>query len=235
MVQQPSAIEFKYQVLMNSIDRFCSFPGSLGLGAIAALLLSTTGLVAQEARPEGRRPPHHAGKGALEAAFERHDIDKSGFIEEAEFSGPAERFAQADADKDGKLTRGELQTVARARLGENRREGRHNRGEMRRQGPPEGRPHDPPPGKASGSPNGRGRGGAPAAMFSRLDANGDEKVSLEEFLARPGKGDKARAEEAFAKADADADGSLSQQEFPNLMKSRPSAGAKAPGGKAGKS
>lgn len=51
----------------------------------------------------------------------------------------------------------------------------------------------------------------PAAMFAKKDANGDGKVSKEEFLK--GAKDAAKAEEAFAKKDKDKDGSLTKEEF----------------------
>jgi Ca2+-binding EF-hand superfamily protein len=51
----------------------------------------------------------------------------------------------------------------------------------------------------------------PAAMFAKKDANGDGKISKEEFLK--GAKDAAKAEEAFAKKDKDKDGSLTKEEF----------------------
>lgn len=63
----------------------------------------------------------------------------------------------------------------------------------------------------------------PAEVFKKLDANGDGKVSLEEFKAGPaGKKDPAKAEEIFKKKDKDNDGSLTLEEF------------SAPGGKKNK-
>jgi len=63
----------------------------------------------------------------------------------------------------------------------------------------------------------------PAEVFKKLDANGDGKVSLEEFKAGPaGKKDPAKAEEIFKKKDKDGDGFLTLEEF------------SAPGGKKNK-
>ncbi|MDQ3621917.1 MAG: EF-hand domain-containing protein [Verrucomicrobiota bacterium] len=54
----------------------------------------------------------------------------------------------------------------------------------------------------------------PQAMFKKLDGNGDNFVSLEEFKAGPmGKKDPAKAEETFKKKDKDSDGKLTIDEY----------------------
>ncbi len=54
----------------------------------------------------------------------------------------------------------------------------------------------------------------PAEVFKKLDANGDGKISLDEFKAGPaGKKDPAKAEEIFKKKDKDGDGFLTLEEF----------------------
>jgi len=50
-----------------------------------------------------------------------------------------------------------------------------------------------------------------AAIFKKLDANNDGKVSKEEFLKD--KKDAAKAEERFKKLDKDGDGFLTPEEF----------------------
>ncbi|MEA3211088.1 MAG: hypothetical protein QOE70_4145 [Chthoniobacter sp.] len=56
--------------------------------------------------------------------------------------------------------------------------------------------------------------GDPEAMFKKLDADNDGKVSEAEFLNGPmGKKDPAHAKEVFAKKDANKDGSLSLEEM----------------------
>ncbi|MBM3889485.1 MAG: EF-hand domain-containing protein [Verrucomicrobia bacterium] len=51
----------------------------------------------------------------------------------------------------------------------------------------------------------------PEAQFKKLDANGDGKVSKEEFMAK--QKDAAKGEAVFKARDKDCDGSLSKEEF----------------------
>lgn len=57
-----------------------------------------------------------------------------------------------------------------------------------------------------------------AAQFAKKDANGDGKVSKEEFLK--GQKDPAKAETAFGRKDKDKDGSLSKEEFTAVGKKK---------------
>lgn len=51
----------------------------------------------------------------------------------------------------------------------------------------------------------------PEAAFKKLDANGDNAVTLEEFKAA--RKDAAKAEAAFSKRDKDGDGKITLEEF----------------------
>lgn len=64
-------------------------------------------------------------------------------------------------------------------------------------------------GKGKGE-KGKGKGD-PAAFFAKKDANGDGKLSKEEFTK--GAKDAAKAEAQFAAKDKDKDGSVSKEEF----------------------
>ena len=53
----------------------------------------------------------------------------------------------------------------------------------------------------------------PEERFAKMDANSDQKLSLEEFLGKRKDDAKAKAEKQFKKRDKDADGFLSLEEF----------------------
>ncbi len=53
----------------------------------------------------------------------------------------------------------------------------------------------------------------PEAVFKKLDADGDGKLSLAEFVGKKKDEAATKAGEAFKKKDKDADGSLSLEEF----------------------
>jgi len=80
-------------------------------------------------------------------------------------------------------------------------------------------------------------------VFSRLDADGDKKVTVKEFTRSPGIRDEAEAREALGRIDADADGVLSYAEFAEAYKQRhaecpkvdPSKAAAGPDGRGNRS
>jgi Ca2+-binding EF-hand superfamily protein len=57
-------------------------------------------------------------------------------------------------------------------------------------------------------------------VFSRLDADGDKKVSVKEFARSPGMSNEAEARAAVGRIDTDADGSLSLAELAKAYKQR---------------
>ncbi|QAY79461.1 hypothetical protein [Sphingosinicella sp. BN140058] len=113
------------------------------------------------------------------------DLDGNGEITAAELRSAAQqKFAEADADKDGKLTGEEL-----PRRGRGGHRGRHH------DGPPP--PATPQPGVAAEA--------APQPSRPKLDADGDGAVTAAEFAV----GFEAR----FARADADHNGIVSAAEL----------------------
>lgn len=54
---------------------------------------------------------------------------------------------------------------------------------------------------------------SPEERFAKLDKNGDQKLSFEEYLGKRADDKKAAAEKRFAKMDKDGDKSLSLEEF----------------------
>ena len=67
---------------------------------------------------------------------------------------------------------------------------------------------------ASAKPKRQGKKGNPEEIFKKLDTNGDNAVSLEEFKAGPGgKRNADRVDAMFKRRDKDSNGSLSLEEF----------------------
>ena len=123
----------------------------------------------------------------------------------------ARRFGRVDADGDGKVTPEEF---AAGRIG--RPEGRQGRGE--RHGDRDGdrrkggrREH------ASARRPGRGPGGfglADEAVFDAADADGDGRLTKEEWRALPQAAQALFRQRMFARLDANEDGVLEPGEFP---------------------
>ena len=116
----------------------------------------------------------------------------------------AERFAKADADGDGRVTAEEFAAVRmdrRGRRGEDaRRDGRRGDGQRDRR---------------------RSRGLFEDGAFDAADADGDGKLSREEWRELPRAARDAARERMFARMDDNGDGVLEAAEFaPNVERLR---------------
>ena len=136
------------------------------------------------------------------------DLDNNGQITAAEIETAARtKFAEADANKDGKLT-GEEMPRHRARGGHGGRGHHGGRGEGGDR-PPAAQPGAQPPAAATPGQ------AQPTAGRPRMDANGDGAVTLPEFY----QGFRQR----FVRADANRDGIVSVEE---LEAARPHRGGR---------
>jgi Ca2+-binding EF-hand superfamily protein len=174
------------------------------------------GAVAQD--DEGGRGPH--GRGGLK----KLDTDKDGTISLAEAKGHriADKFAEIDVDKDGKLSRDELHAMKKGHHGKGERGWHGERGEGER-----GWHGKDPAERAAmmmarfdadkdGSLTAAELGEHPhmAEKFAELDADKDGKLSTTELAAmKHGKDPAERAAKMMARFDADKDGSLTAAEL----------------------
>jgi len=196
----------------------------LSLTVVGAALLAGTGGVPADEAPKDRSPRRLGG---LVGEFKRIDADGDGRITEKEILAEAKRvFRGMDKDGSGDVSAGEF---ARGRSGR------------------------PANGKAAGStskakPAPRNcpacaMGLTAETVFSRLDADGDKKVTVKEFARSPGMADEAEARAAVRRIDTDADGSLSLAELAKAYKQRhakcpkvdPSKAAAGPDGRGNRS
>ncbi len=162
----------------------------------------------QETGP--RRPPregdgHSRGREMLERLREM-DANGDGDLSRDEWKGPEELFARIDRDADGKVTREELDEIAhrmggwRGKAGDTllRRADKDQDGRISREEWP-----------------------LPPEQFDRFDANADGFVSADEMMPQgPRRGRKeertgSEGADFLAKHDADKDGKVSREEFPN--------------------
>ena len=79
----------------------------------------------------------------------------------------------------------------------------------------------------------RAMGMTAETVFSRLDADGDKKVTVKEFMRSPGMSDEAEARAAVGRIDTDADGSLSWDELAKAYRQRHAKCPKVDPSKAG--
>lgn len=148
---------------------------------LMVLLLAAGTAMAQRSQSGGRQAPSAA------ELIAKLDKDGDGKISSTEFDGPAEHFTRFDANSDGYITESEV-------------------------------PSGPPQGGRQGGQQGGPRGGGQdedsqsgASFVTRLDKDGDGKVSASEFDG---------PSEAFSQLDTDNDGYLSDSEAPSGPPSR---------------
>ena len=160
----------------------------------------------QGPRGPGHGGPGHGGPGRAAAVFDEMDGNKDSRVtwDEA-WSFVQRRFAAADTDRDGGLSRGEADAL-RPSGGRRRAEGSANA------------PATPPTPEQEAR---RGRFGD--MMFRSIDANRDGRVTLDEV--RP------MIEARFRGLDADADNAVSRAELPQRRQGpRPNGGPSQQGG-----
>ncbi len=151
------------------------------IGWMAAAVLFASGLAAAQdnsapqARGRGR-----GEKGGPGGPFRPLDTDKDGKVSRAEFEAG---FARLDKDGDGFVSKEEFgSAIGAARQGQRRGGGKRGQGPQDNNSAPQEKKHNPAD-----------------AVFSKLDADGDGKIS------------KAEYEAAFAKLDKDGDGFIDPQ------------------------
>jgi Ca2+-binding EF-hand superfamily protein len=172
------------------------------LGSVLALSVAgLAGLAA--AQPSDDHQGHrHPGAGLAERWFERMDANKDGKLTRAEVDAGSQRlFERIDANKDGEVTHEEAEAGAVAIRNEERA-ARFKQLDA----------------------NGDGRltleeSKLPQRFFEKLDKNTDHALSLEEFSAMPDFGARHREFE-FAQADKNHDGKVTKAEAADAAKER---------------
>ncbi len=132
-----------------------------------------------------------------------------------EGKGGPDMFANADKNKDGKLSKDEVPAEMWERLSklDKDNDGTVSKEEMAAMRGKGG------PGAGPGGPGGKGGPqGGPGAMFSRFDEDKDGKLSKSEVPAEMW--------ERLSKADENADGFLSKEELEKVYREREGAGAR---------
>lgn len=122
----------------------------------------------------------------VDSFMKDNDSDGDGKISEAEFKGPRQLFGKADANSDGFVDRAELEDASRKLQ------------------------------KMAGGAGGKGDGsGKVMEMIKRSDADGDGKVTREEWPGRP---------QMFDRMDKNGDGILDEADFGGAPAKKPEGG-----------
>lgn len=147
--------------------------------------------------------PKHGGPKQM---FEQLDANKNGVVTHAEFmQHSAARFSEFDADADGFLTLQELpETMPLPPVAQKRMERRQERMQKRM----EHQGVDADIAEIDETPERARR----LRFMARLDKNGDERLSVEEFAAPPLK--------RFKFADVNGDGQVTESELNTAMSER---------------
>ena len=161
-----------------------------------AALLAAAGAARAAEAPKDKSP---GSRDAVAGAFQRVDADGDGKITEKEILAEAKRsFRRMDTDGSGDVSAAEF---ARARSGRSAKAAAKVK---------------PAPANCPACAMGL----TAEKVFSRLDADGDGKVTAKEFARSPGMGDEAEARAAVGRIDTDGDGSLSRAELTKAYNQR---------------
>ncbi len=133
-------------------------------------------------------PGEGRGRGPMnvDGFLKDNDADGDGKISQAEFKGPKQLFGKADANADGFVDRAELEEASKKLQ------------------------------KMAGGAGNKGDGGGKLAeMIKRADADGDGKVTREEWPGRP---------QMFDRMDKNGDGVLDEADFGGAPAKKPEGG-----------
>lgn len=168
------------------------------IAAAAGAALIAAGVAVAETA--GAPAPGAAPAGGPHRMMEEADTNHDGTISRAEFNtGVQARFARLDTNRDGSLSREEMQA------------GRPDRG-------PGGPGHEGHRGRGHRNPDANNDGvttrqeflAGPTAMFERLDANHDGRLTAEE---RPQRGEGRHERHSMRGADSNRDGRVTLAEY----------------------
>jgi len=153
-------------------------------------------------KPGAKGGKPSGGPPSVDQIFKIMDRNKDGKLAKDEFRGPPNIFTSADKNKDGIVTRKELEAL---------------RG-----------------GGGGKKPGGKGPDISPEFLkkiHKRIDANGDGKVTPDEFASRSmHRSDPNEAAAMFKRVDANSDGKITADEYVAFRSKAPKGGGKKPAG-----